>query len=88
MRRSLRPTLLCRRKAGGPGERQRRDRGGKSQRVKSRPLQGEAGWEKEDADACFLGGLHSFFFFFMGGLHYFFFFFFNIYPSFLDFLLI
>ena len=76
MRRSLRPTLLCRRKAGGPGERHRSDRGGKSQRVKSRTLKWEAVWEKEDVEACFMGGLHSFFFSLM------------YIPSFLDFLLI
>ena len=34
-----------------------------SHRVKSLTLKWEAVWEKEDAEACFMGGLHSFFFF-------------------------
>lgn len=54
--------VTMREEGGGPGERHQRDRGGKSQGLKCHMLRWEAVWEKEDAEACFMGGLHSSFF--------------------------
>ena len=55
-------SVTMREEGGGRGERHQRDRGGKSQGLKCRMLRWEAVWEKEDAEACFMGGLHSSFF--------------------------